>query len=177
MELQCFIKMESYIVYSFVFASSTPYNDYDIHSHCFHWSLVFLYSYMSLHCRLRPLFIHYSLVDIRIVPNSWLLHINFLVPAFGFLLLFFLFKYLGVELLCHKVTISSLMAQRVKRLSAMQETRVRSLGWEDPLEKEMAAHSSILACKVPWTTEPCRLSSMGSQESDTTERLHFTMWL
>ena len=42
----------------------------------------------------------------------------------------------------------------VKHLSAMQETRVRSLGWEDPLEKEMAAHSSILAWKIPWTTEP-----------------------
>ena len=54
------------------------------------------------------------------------------------------------------------MAHMVKRLSAMQETRVRSLGWEDPLEKEMAAHSSILACKVPWTAEPGRLPSMGS---------------
>ena len=51
----------------------------------------------------------------------------------------------------------------VKRLSAMQETRVRSLGWEDPLEKEMAAHSSILAWKIPWTAEPGSLLSMGSQ--------------
>ena len=50
----------------------------------------------------------------------------------------------------------------VKRLSAMQETQVRSLGWEDPLEKEMAAHSSILAWKIPWTEEPGRLQSMGS---------------
>ena len=55
----------------------------------------------------------------------------------------------------------------VKRLSAMQETRVQFLGWEDPLEKEMAAHSSILAWKIPWTAEPHRLLSMGSQ-SDTT---------
>ena len=55
------------------------------------------------------------------------------------------------------------MAQTVKRLSAMQETQVRSLGWEDPLEKEMAAHSSILAWKIPWTVEPGRLPSMGSQ--------------
>ena len=54
------------------------------------------------------------------------------------------------------------MAQTVKRLSAMQETQVRSLVWEDPLEKEMAAHSSILAWKIPWTTEPGRLPSMGS---------------
>ena len=57
----------------------------------------------------------------------------------------------------------SLVAQTVKRLSAMQETRVWSLGWEDPLEKEMAAHSSILAWKIPWTVEPSRLLSMGSQ--------------
>ena len=55
------------------------------------------------------------------------------------------------------------MAQRVKRLSAMQETWVRSLGREDPLEKEMATHSSTLAWKVPWTEEPGRLQSMGSQ--------------
>ena len=55
------------------------------------------------------------------------------------------------------------MAQTVKRLSAMQKTQVRSLGWEDPLEKEMAAHSSILAWKIPWILEPGRLPSMGSQ--------------
>ena len=56
-----------------------------------------------------------------------------------------------------------MVAQTVKRLSAMQETRVRSLVWEDPLEKEMAAHSSVLAWKIPWTVEPGRLLSMGSQ--------------
>ena len=56
-----------------------------------------------------------------------------------------------------------LVAQTVKRQSAMQETRVRSLGWEDPLEKEMAPHSSILAWKIPWIAEPGRLPSMGSQ--------------
>ena len=55
------------------------------------------------------------------------------------------------------------MAQTVKHLSTMQETRVQSLVWEDPLEKEMAAHSSILAWKIPWTAEPGRLPSMGSQ--------------
>ena len=55
------------------------------------------------------------------------------------------------------------MAQTVKRLLAMQETCVRSLGWEDPLEKEMATHSSTLALKIPWTEEPRRLQSMGSQ--------------
>ena len=57
----------------------------------------------------------------------------------------------------------SLVAQMVKCLSAMQETKVQSLGQEDPLEKEMAIHSSTLAWKIPWTEEPCRLQSMGSQ--------------
>ena len=51
----------------------------------------------------------------------------------------------------------------VKRLSTMQETRVQSLGWEDPLEKEMAIQSSTLAWKIPWTEEPGRLQSLGSQ--------------
>ena len=55
------------------------------------------------------------------------------------------------------------MAQAVKRLPAMWETWVRFLGWEDPLEKEMAIHSSILAWKIPWTEAPDRLQSMGSQ--------------
>ena len=55
------------------------------------------------------------------------------------------------------------MAQMVKRLPGMQETRVRSLGWDDPLEKEMATHSSTLVGKIPWTEEPGRLQSMGSQ--------------
>ena len=49
---------------------------------------------------------------------------------------------------------------------------VRSLGWEDPLEKEMATHSSILAFRIPWTEEPGGLQSMGSQESDTTQQLN-----
>ena len=56
-----------------------------------------------------------------------------------------------------------LVAQTVKILPAMQETWVPSLGWEDPLEKGMATHSSILAWKIPWTEEPDRLQSMGSQ--------------
>ena len=58
---------------------------------------------------------------------------------------------------------ASLVAQTVKRLPAMWETRVRFLGWEDPLEKEMAIHSSTLAWKIPWTEEPDRLEFMGSQ--------------
>ena len=59
--------------------------------------------------------------------------------------------------------IPSLVAQSVKNLPAVQETWVRSLGWEDPLEKEMATHSSILAWKISWTEEPGGLQSMGSQ--------------
>ena len=55
------------------------------------------------------------------------------------------------------------MAQRLKRLPAMQETWIRSLGWEDPLEKEMATHSSILAWRLPWTEEPGGLQSTGLQ--------------
>ena len=55
------------------------------------------------------------------------------------------------------------MAQMVKNLPAMQETRVRSLGWEDPLEKGMATHSSILTWRIPWTEEPGGLQSMGPQ--------------
>ena len=63
---------------------------------------------------------------------------------------------------------ASLIAQLVNHLPAMQETQVQFLGREDPLEKEMATHSSILAWRIPWTEEPDRLQSMGSQESDTT---------
>ena len=60
------------------------------------------------------------------------------------------------------------MAQLVKNLSTMQETLVRFLGQEDPLEKEMATHSSILAWRIPWIEEPGRLQPMGSQEWDMT---------
>ena len=58
---------------------------------------------------------------------------------------------------------ASLVAQRLKRLSAVRETSVRSLGWEDPLEKEMATHSSILAWRSPWMEESGGLQSTGSQ--------------
>ena len=65
----------------------------------------------------------------------------------------------------------------VKCLCTMRETRVQPLGWEDPLEKEMAIHSSTFAWKIPWTEEPGRLQSMGSQKLDTTERLHFLSFM
>ena len=59
------------------------------------------------------------------------------------------------------------MAQLVKNPPTMQETKVQSLGWEDPLEKEMAAHSRILTWKIPWTEEPGGLQSMGVPKSGT----------
>ena len=65
----------------------------------------------------------------------------------------------------------------VKHLSTMRETQVRSLGREDPLEKEMAIHSSIPTWKIPWTEEPGRLQLTGYKESDTTERLAVSVCL
>ena len=64
----------------------------------------------------------------------------------------------------------------IKRLPTMRETQVQSLGWEDPLEKEMATHSSILAWKIPWTEDPVRIQSMGLQRvgHDWVTSLHFT---
>ena len=58
---------------------------------------------------------------------------------------------------------ASLVVQSIKRLPAMRETWVQSLGWEDPLEQDMATHSSILAWRIPWTEEPDGLWSMESQ--------------
>ena len=73
--------------------------------------------------------------------------------------------FLNNKVKLHTVTLkqTSLVAQTVKHLPTMQETRVLSLGQEDPLEKEMATHSSSLAWKIPWMEEPGRLQSMGSQ--------------
>ena len=64
---------------------------------------------------------------------------------------------------------ASLIARSVKSLPAMQQTQVQFLGRENPLENEMTTQSRILAWRIPWTEEPGRLQSMGSQESDTTE--------
>ena len=73
--------------------------------------------------------------------------------------------------------LTSLVAQMVKRLPTMRETQVRSLGWEDPLEKEMATHSSTLAWKIPWMEERGRLQSMGLQRirHDWATSLHFSL--
>ena len=67
---------------------------------------------------------------------------------------------------------ASLVAQMIKNLPVIQETWVQSLGQEDPLEKGMATHSTILAWRIPWTEEPGGLASMGSQESDTAYQLN-----
>ena len=71
--------------------------------------------------------------------------------------------------------LASLVVQRLKLLPAMWETWVPSLGWEDPLEKDMATHSSILAWRIPWREELGGLQSTGCKESDATEQLHFTL--
>ena len=75
-----------------------------------------------------------------------------------------------------KECVASLVAQMVRNLPAMWETWVRSLGREDPLEKELATHSSVLAWRIPWTEEPG--GPWGGRESDTTERLpdETAMW-
>ena len=75
---------------------------------------------------------------------------------------------------CHRA--ASLVAQMVKNLPAMQETQVRSLGWEDPLEKEMATHFNILAWGSPWMEYPGGPQSMDGKERDTTEQpTHFSI--
>ena len=67
------------------------------------------------------------------------------------------------------------MAQTVKNTSAVQETWVRSLGQEDPLEEGMATHSSIRAWRIPWTEEPGGLQPMGHKEPDTTEQVTLSL--
>ena len=69
------------------------------------------------------------------------------------------------------------VAQTVKRLSTMRETWVQSLGWEDTLEKEMTIRSRTIAWKIPWTEEPGRLQSMGSQSRTQLSNLTFTFFL
>ena len=75
----------------------------------------------------------------------------------------------------YKAYWASLVAQTVKNLPALQDTKVRSLGWKDPLEEKTATHSSILAWRIPWTEEPGELQSVGYKESNTTERLMLSL--
>ena len=77
--------------------------------------------------------------------------------------MFIIFKKSPEEIISPSVLKASLIAQLVKNLSAVQETLVQSLGQEDPLEEEMATHSSILAWRIPWIEEPCRLKFMVSE--------------
>ena len=79
-----------------------------------------------------------------------------------------LYIHMNVYKMYYHYNRASLIAQLVKNLPAIQETWVLFLGQEDPLEKEMATYSSILARKIPWTEEPGGLPSMGLQELDTT---------
>ena len=98
---------------------------------------------------------------------------NFIWLAFNVVLVQVYLRYIinFISLMSEKWTIfnpfrhlwASLVAQTVKNLPAMQETGVWSLGQEDPLEKEMATHSSVLAWRISWTEKPGRLQSMGSQ--------------
>ena len=81
-----------------------------------------------------------------------------------------------LSFMCDRLSLgAALVAQMVKHLPAMWGTQVQSLGQEDPLEKEMATHSSTLAWKIPWTEEPCRLQFMGLQRvgHDWVTSLHF----
>ena len=97
--------------------------------------------------------------------GSVVLYLNFCnkSPPFVFFLMIIRNKKIKQFAQALSLSWASLIAQMVKHLSVMRETRVRSLGWEDPLEKEMATHSRIHAWKVPWTEEPGGLQSMGSQ--------------
>ena len=92
------------------------------------------------------------------ICSSFLLRIHLLnVSSLTFSLVYYLNTY------SQTFYRASLVAQRLKCLPPMRETQVRSLGWEDPLEKEMVTHSSILAWKILWTEKPSRLQSTGSQ--------------
>ena len=93
-----------------------------------------------------------SCIEPGLVIYFRILLIELFWPGWCIRLFFFLFPFW-----------TSLVAQMVKRLPTMRETQVQSLGREDPLEKEIAAHSSTLAWKIPWTEEHGRLQSMGSQ--------------
>ena len=96
------------------------------------------------------------------MPERYILAWEILLPyLINSIVSFNLFLFSSHKLSSYTKT--SLVVQMVKRLSTMWETRVQALGWEDPLEKEMAIHSSAIAWRIPWTEEPGRLQSMGSQ--------------
>ena len=115
---------------------------------------------------------------------------GFARPQISVFIILFVFKQveredfewlLWVRLLTWSIRLAgaSLVVQIVKCLPTMQETWVWSLGWEDPLEKEMATHSSTLAWRIPWMEEPGGLQSIDLKELDVTEQLHYqaSCWL
>ena len=124
----------------------------------FLWIVWLIYILLSLfYCGLLnniPGFCDYDGTELAHITRWRILNI------FGYLFVFLVFCW------------AFLVAQMLKRLPAMQETWVQSLGREDPLEEEMATHSSILAWKIPWAGEPGGLQSMGSH---TTDQLHFSL--
>ena len=129
---------------------------------------------MSVFCLCFPLRVLENLFILStVIPTPWLLLSHFLLPDAmeGFcirpqlIIITFLVKTQNTDP-CYcplPSPLASLMDQTVKRLSTMRETRFWALGWEDPLEKEMAIHSRTIAWRIPWTEEPGRLQSMGSQ--------------
>ena len=102
--------------------------------------------------------------SLDLMQNTVYMYHNFLIHSFanGHLGFFHVLAIVNSSEVDIKVHVSS-VAQMVKRLSTMRETRVWSLGWEDPLEKEMATHYSTIGWKIPWTEEPGKLQFMGSQ--------------
>ena len=105
----------------------------------------------------------------------------FSLIAFEFFLFLIFYSFTScVLLICCLmiiVVLTSPVTQTIKPLPTMRETWVQSLGWEDLLEKEMATHSSILAWKIPWTEEPGRLQSMGSQSQTRLSDFPFTLYI
>ena len=121
-----------------------------------------------LPCHGNAIHKHFNLYFYLIkVLRNFCLATNFLILKLGT-------KYTPIA---EKVSLmASLIAQMVKYLPAMRETWVRSLGWEDSLEKEMATHSSTLAWKIPWTEETCKLQFMGSQRVGNDSNFTSTMY-
>ena len=95
--------------------------------------------------------------------------------AFNLAFLLSIFRVVHLEICCSPFSSgASLVAQVIKSLPAVQETQVRFLGWEDPLEKEMAIHSNILAWKIPWAEEPDRLHTVHGVAKSQTPLSDFT---